>query len=485
MQNSQLVSTLKLFDSGQWKALGKFIRSPFFSNEADKKGGAVLSLFQYLKSNVGKPGATVLARENVFGHVFPGAEFNGNALAKAMSSLYKLVKRFISYSCMNAEDEFHQELALARFYREKHWDERFLSVIRNLTKIIGEYSDRGEDYYWRQFLLQQEIYLFENSRNQRKGDLNLPAVIDNLDYFYLLSKFKYRGVFGQQKKFVALDHVEPVSTEHLRKTCAADIRTRLPILAIYEQILSLLLGEKDNIDAAISRYRAILKKNKRIISEDELKHFHSFLRNFCTAQVNSGRPEYLRVLFELYQEHLEMGTLYEKGGLLASTFLNIVTVGSRVGQFDWIEGFLKSHKDRIIGTDYPGEVYNFNLAWYFFYREKYDEAWSLIGGNYEDIYYKLAAKRMEVKILYEQEDYDLIDSRVNAFKVFISRTSPKLLSGNVKKMQNAFINVLQQILHPVTLSNVRRIEKIEQRIMEYERIADREWLLEKINKLKK
>jgi hypothetical protein len=480
MTDSQLVNTLKLLDSGQRDALEKFIRSPFFSSEADKKKSAVLSLFHILKSNIYKPGETVLKKENVFRELFPGADFNGNALAKVMHSLHHLVKRFIAYSYMDSEDEFHQELALARFYRENQWDERFRSSIRKLTKKISEFTERGEDYYWWQYLLQKEVYLYENYRNQRKGDLNLPAVIQNLDYYYLLTKFKYRGVFEQQQKFVALEYEAPLSTAHLMNNISQDVREGLPVFAIYEKILLLLKGDVPDVDEAISVYRTLLNENKGIITEDELVHFHSFLRNFCTAQVNSGRPEYLQVLFELYQEHLQMGTLYEKGGLLASTFLNIVTVGSRVGQFDWIEEFLKSHEDRIVGTDYPEQVYNFNQALYFFYRGKYDEAWSLIEGNYEDIYFKLAAKRMEIKILYEQEDYDLIDARINSFKVFISRTSSKLLSAEIKKVNNAFISVLQQILHPSTLGNARRIEKIERKILEHQRITDRDWLLEKI-----
>jgi len=485
MRNSQLANTLKLLDSSQWEGFGRFICSPFFFSEADKKDSEVLTLFSYLKSNMGRTNEHVLAKEFVFQHIFPGKEYNGNALAKVMTSLHQLLKRFIAYCYMNSEDEFHQELALARFYRENQWEERFQSSIRKLEKKISEIIDRGEDFFWRQYLLQLQVHLNENYRNQRKGDLNLPALIQNLDYFYLLSKLKYQGVFEQQKKFVELDINEPVSTEYLRKTCSADVRTRLPMLACYEQILSLLHGEEDNIDEAIARYRELLDKNKSIIPMDELRHFHSFLRNFCTAQINSGKPEYLPILFDIYQEHLDMGTLYEKGGLLAGTFLNIVVVGSRVGQYDWIKGFLESHKNRIIGTAYPKEVYNFNLAWYYFHRGKYDEAWSLIEGNYEDIYYKLAAKRMEIKILYEQENYDLIDSRINSFKVFISRATSRILSGEIKATHNAFISAVQQILSPATLGNARRIEKIERKILEHQHIAEREWLLEKVNQLKK
>ncbi|TAK50473.1 MAG: hypothetical protein EPO28_00275 [Saprospiraceae bacterium] len=485
MRNSLLANTLKLLDSSQWEGLGKFICSPFFSEETDKKGSEVLKLFSYLKSNMGQPDEHALGKEVVFRHIFPATEYNGNALAKVMTSLHKLVKQYIAYSYMNSEDEFQQELALARFYRENQWEERFQSSIQKLEKIISEITDRGEEYYWKQYLLHQQVHLNENYRNQRKGDLDLPAVIQNLDYFYLLSKLKYQGIFEHQKKFVKLEFIEPVSSEYLKKACVADIITRLPMFACYEQISSLLHEEEDNIDEAIGRYRELLKKHKNIIPTDELRHFQSFLSTFCTAQVNSGKPAYLQVLFELYKERLEMGTLYEKGGLLASTFLNIVMVGSRIGQFDWVEGFLKSHKGRIIGTDYPEAVYNFNQACYFFYRGNYDEAWSLIEGNYEDIFYKLAAKRMEIKILYEQENYDLMDARINSFKVFISRSTSRIHSGEIKAAHNAFISAVQQILSPATLSNARRIEKIERKILEHQHIAEREWLLEKVSQLKK
>ena len=91
---------------------------------------------------------------------------------------------------------------------------------------------------------------------------------------------------------------------------------------------------------------------------------------------------------------------------------------------------------------------------------------------------------MELKILFEQREVDFLDSKVSAFKAYISRTSPELISSQFKKMNFNFANFLAQINHPKTLHDHKRQGKIEQKIHATESVAEREWLLEKLEELK-
>jgi hypothetical protein len=56
----------------------------------------------------------------------------------------------------------------------------------------------------------------------------------------------------------------------------------------------------------------------------------------------------------------------------------------------------------------------------------------------------LTAKRLEIKAYYELQD-DLLSYKLDAFKVFLSRTSPKLLSDFQRKIHVEFVNLLIQI----------------------------------------
>ena len=147
--------------------------------------------------------------------------------------------------------------------------------------------------------------------------------------------------------------------------------------------------------------------------------------------------------------------------------------------------FLAAHEGKIFGTNYPDEVFKLNQANYFFHLQQYDKAWQLLEWNFEDIYLKLAAKRIEVKLLDEQQDVDLLDSRLNALKVFVHRASPDVISDLIKEMNNAFVRFMQQLLNPSTTHDKKRVEKIRQRIVEESTVAEREWLFEKLTELTK
>lgn len=52
-------------------------------------------------------------------------------------------------------------------------------------------------------------------------------------------------------------------------------------------------------------------------------------------------------------------------------------------------------------------------------------------------------------------------------------------------MNNAFIDILRQIIHPNTYQNKQRIETIIARISKKKSISERDWLREKILALQK
>ena len=86
-------------------------------------------------------------------------------------------------------------------------------------------------------------------------------------------------------------------------------------------------------------------------------------------------------------------------------------------------------------------------------------------------------------LLYETGS-PLLHSRMEAFKVHLSRVGTKILSPVMKKRRTEFLNLVYQLLC-ARPGDARRSQKIETRILAIPNLPDKTWLLEKVESLAK
>jgi len=209
---------------------------------------------------------------------------------------------------------------------------------------------------------------------------------------------------------------------------------------------------------------------------------HGVLRNFCTHQLNEGQESYLQELFVLYREGLTQGVLDSNGGLLSSSFQNMVTLGLKLEDYDWVEQFLEDYRYKIIGLKEPESLYALNRAQLFFAKAEYHSALDQLVFNFEDTYLKLSSRRLEVQIYYEL-DSPLLESKIQAFKIFIFRISKSHLPDKQRQGYTHFIDLLKQIIHPSTRFKEKRIHRLLEKIQSTKVIAERKWLAQKVQAL--
>ena len=162
-------------------------------------------------------------------------------------------------------------------------------------------------------------------------------------------------------------------------------------------------------------------------------------------------------------------------------FKNIVDAGLKCEQYEWVFQFLQEYKGQIINTPHETDVYNYNLANYYFHRHNYEKALDLLSHQYQDVYYKIDARRLELKIYYELNS-PILEARLEAFRILVLR----LAKGKITKVQSEgnkqFALILMQILHSKTLFNKDRIAKIKRNVND-RLVADKGWFLEKLELL--
>ena len=481
MRNSILLETLGALAKEDLPELHKFICSPFFNR--DRNSDHLIALFEYIQSYYPDFQNEDLEKEKVYHYLFPNQEIVKNKVEKLMSGLLSLVKEFIIYQFSGIKQDEHKRLlSLGQFYKEKKLVKRFGGIVKRLEHthdIIG-----GDiDFYYSQFLSHQLISEFTSFQNKRKGDdLNLPKTLDSLDAYFVLNKLQFANIIILQNQFRSKSNFEQIILlPEILKSIKAGAYSHIPLIQLYYHSFYMLQEPYEASHYQV--FKNILDQYSASLSSILLRQFQVFTVNFCVLKYNNGCSEYLEEIFSLYQKYLSGGHLYYKGKLRPSTFKNIVNFGLKLKQFEWIKRFLETHRNRITQTQYPQDVFHFNMAVYYFHLKQYDQAIDYLSDTYEDVYYNLAARRLEIKIYYETNS-PILEARMDAFKAFLFRLSRQILSNEQKKLNNNFIDLLRQINHPKTLKNSVRIKKLIGKVQKTKLITERNWLIEKLETLK-
>ncbi len=478
MNNSKLIEILRAFDSQEFHRLGLFLHSPYFQEGGigEEEGRLYELIVDHLKDET----KGTLDKDIVFQKLFPNTDFVKGKLEKKMSALLKQVQRFIiqEQSTQN-RTEFKDLVHLSRFYRQKELTRLYKITFASLQKTQAKIVQRDKEFYYNEFLLYREITEYKSLQNNRSEDLGLPDTLKSLDVFYLASKLEYAYGLLSLKEFQipidAKDSMELLFS--VSKFIGNNNFLDVPLVRVYHKAISLLQNTDDR-DTFIE-LRRLLEENREQLPYIDLKALKALCRNFCIHQFNKGNKDYLELAYVIYKEDLEQGLMYYNNGLVPGALRNIAAIGLKQKKYEWVYQFLQDHKNRIIGTENPEQVYRFNMAHYYFELGDYGTTLQYLSDHYEDLYYRIAAKRLELKVYFEQDSV-LLQPKIDAFKIFIHRWSQKKLPHTHREANNNFINALRQIITPGIRFNEKRVERVIKKIEEQEVTTEKDWLLEKL-----
>ena len=149
--------------------------------------------------------------------------------------------------------------------------------------------------------------------------------------------------------------------------------------------------------------------------------------------------------------------------------------------FDWAMEFVEAHKNKVIGETEDLQYYHINKAQCLFAQKQFQAALDILPPTSENAMYYLLARRLEVMCYYELHADNII-GKIEAFKMLIRRASEKFLSPALRDVNNAFANILYQIvLSP--RGDKKRATVIEERIKAKKELAESRWLLAKVKAL--
>lgn len=480
MIKSQLIDLLQHFNTEELQEFQFFVDSPYFNRGYFIK--ETQSLLAFITSTAPDFQESALRRDEAYKAVFPGMPVVEGKLDKVMSDLHKLAKEFIAVNhYMREANEFRRLLDQAVFYRSHALDSRHHNIIQKLESYQNDLVRLDKDFFQRSFLLNFEIHSYENLHNLKRGDVHIPQTLSSLDLQYFLIKTELLNQYLLQQKVARLDIPEEIVQAIGESNLPERYADRYPILLISYKIFRLLEKEQTDVPE-FEELHGLLRQHEEAIQPELLKSYFTYIRNICVLLVNSGRSEFLPILFTFQKEHFERGYLHYSDKISPSAFLSTSNTALRLGDFAWAEHFITSQQGRIHGDNDSQDYYHLIYANFLFYTGEYNRALDVLPQAFQELDYHIFSRRLELKIYYELES-DLLPYKIDSFKMYLSRASQKVISSLTREQNTNFVNLLFQLSTTVK-GDAARARRLIERIEAKQSITDREWLLEKAAQLK-
>ncbi len=415
MPSIKLIQILETFSPKEWKKFHSFIQSPYFNT--NPRLVTMVSLLRQAAPDFEHPS---LEKEALFREMYgEEAPYNEQQVYDHISFLMRHLETFLAFGEWE-EDPSGQQLMLLKALTQRDLDDQFDRVYKKVDKNLRKSKIRNVKYQLDQFLLFQEGFLHDAKKQQRSKGESLHQTLAQLDIYYLIAKLRFSCELLNRRNILNVSH-ESEMLDEIRLFLEKEENPYRdhPILSIYRQVFFLLSDFEE--EAHYRSLVALLDDYSHFFPVDEAGGLYTYVLNYCTKKINSGRKEFIKEAFELNKKLLEKQIIPEAGVLDHSKYKNIVTVGLILKEYDWVKDFLEDYKEYVT-EEVREAAYHYNLANYYFSQKEYRKAMrTLIYLDIDDVYYNLSAKKLLLKAYYELDEEDALETLISTFYTYIKR----------------------------------------------------------------
>lgn len=475
MKNTYLLEVVKAFKPEELEGVRHFMENP--ATPISQRKEQILLLNAILACGPAYHDHD-LEKQAMFPRVYPDKTFVEGKLEKLMVELNKTLRNYaVLQRMMSEQNQDQQQIEWMAWLRERGLENRFQQAVGKYENELMAHRKESVDFHFALLNLRKQEYLWENANNKLNNDLKIGQLLKQLDLYYLTQKAELTNQLLLQRKATKINLADQALFD-IQNYGTSSIES--PFFEIALQIHRLLLSDSAQV-ADFRQLMTSIPKNEDQIDPNSVGTFFIYLRSYCTLLIDEGHTELVPVLLELYKSDLEKGRVLDQGKIHPNTYLNIVQIALRANESNWALQFTEQFKHNIIGDQETNFFYKFNYASCLLAKGDLEKAIEAVPFDHNSIFFQLMARRLELKVYYEQKS-DLLSYKIDSFRKFVERTAPKTVAPNILTMNMNFAHLLTQ-LSQSPLKNAKRSAQLVARILGKQWIGERSWLLEKAREL--
>lgn len=472
MIKSKPVLILRNFSQKEFRDFEKFLSAELFPSWM-----YLQQLIKIIRPYFPALDAPALEKKKVFRKLFPEDAFDENKMRHVLSDFAKALEEFIAYRELHA-DPIRKKLLLLDYYRRNGPEKYYIQIYEDTLKMQQKAPIKDALWFFNQYQLEEKAYIHSQHQKSRSLDSNLQTLSDYLDLFYITNKLKHSGEMLTREMLLKVSYQKPFLQEVVHHVRDASF-SNYPAVSVYHLIVLMHLEPGDD-----SHYRnllLLLDQNKETFTREELVDMYVFAQNYCTHQINSGRPEYLREIFALYKKMIELDAIFENGFVRPHVFKNIVTVGIRLDEYVWVEEFIGQYKDKL-DPRHREHAVNYNMAWLFYARKEYKKALRhLAHAEMMDVFYQLGARCLQLKIYYETMEEISFYALTDSFYVYLRRNEQ--IADFQKNAHLLFVKMIKRLMRIRLDRDKKAAMALREELVSTKDLLDLSWFMKKLDEI--
>ncbi|HMQ46175.1 MAG TPA: hypothetical protein PKA00_07035 [Saprospiraceae bacterium] len=471
MENSTLISILRTFHKKEIRDFKKWIQSPIHNQRED-----VVHLFDYLIASDHLNQDKFLQKERVFSKLFSSEPYDDAKLRQSIHFLLKAIEEFLIFHEMR-EDEVRSKITLASVYRKRKLDKAFGKTVQLIDTIQENSPYRNEQYLRNEYLLQNEKYTYIADKKRTANEVYLQEVSDALDATYLADKLRQCCLIRAHQRVVTIDYNIGMLEEVLQYIQNNLKLLELPAIAIYYNCYyTFIYPENDSYFQAL---KVAIIKTGHLFPNDEAKDIFIMAISYCIERINKGHLSYTRELFDFYKKGFEEKILLDNNAITLYTFRNVVTVGLKLEEDKWVSNFIRNY-NKYIDEEYRESITNYCMAMVSINQKDYSAAMRLLATTeIKDVLIHLNAKTMLLKMYYELDEIDALESLLESMRTFIQR---KQMIESYKANYQNIVKFTKKLIR-IKPYDKTQTEGLRKTISEASPLTEKQWFLQQLDKV--
>lgn len=415
-----------------------------------------------------------MTREQLFGILFPHRPFDDKTVRYILTDINRLLHEFLTFRRAMADGATGRELLL-RELLERKCDSTFTRLLNRELRQLDTTDDIGPDALrHRQAVLQLQAE--HELRSGQRSTALFAGSTEALDRHFVARKLQMSAE-KLNLHFILSTHGDDPFLDTLLREVDAGRFDDTPYILLYRDIIRLLTDPAD--DAAFQRLRQRSSEEAMRMPHHERQDLYQHLLNHCIRRVNAGKLGFQRELFGIYREALDCGALFTDGYLSQWDFKNIVTIGLRLRETAFVEGFISGNAALLPASQRANAV-AYNTANLCFHRKEYRQAlMQLQQVDLDDVFYRLDARSILLKTYFEMDDPDALFYHATAFRTFLLRN--RRISDHQRKLYQNLIRFTMSLARCGT--DRSRLRALKKKVEATPNVADLAWLEAKVAEL--
>lgn len=477
MRQSRLFELLRTFSKEERLRLRLFAASPYFSR--GEWAGQLSALLEFCLASLDNDSGSVPERAEAYAALFPGEASVAGKLEKRMSALYGLAQQFlITELYFLPENEPDHQMALAQELQKRGLNTRSRAALKAARQLLEHAVQHDSVYYAKQLKLAGQETTQAFITPSKSGKIPLNRNFETLFLFYhtvkqdlalsfqsLVSRYAYQP----SALTLRILNEEPLPPEFL------DSNPFLYFSSFYLALLNRAEPDMDNFN----RFIRELRQQEGLLSTYDVQNCWTIARNLLIIWWNSSKKKEIAQLYlDISLENASRGYLSYHGKIHPYSLESVCRMALESGRFDIAYGFVREQRGKISGETEDEPYFRHNMTRYYLHTGDFEKALDELPHSIPDNSVQLNSKILEIQILYEL-DSELLPYRMDALRIFLNRSGPRIHSPQRLKMVRDFLNFLAQIRR-CPPGNARRAETIAARIKSIPPVTEYYWLLDKV-----